>query len=619
MVLFGSGRSRAILDDDMALDGLTLSALRSELKAALIGSRIQKVVQVDAASVALESYGQHRRTWLVLSADPQQPKVYIASERPGRGVETPSQLVLLLRKYVVGLSLVDIEQPPGDRILIFSLEGRAESNADGFENRDAADRSGFRLILEAISQYSNLILTDDNGMILDAIRRVTAEQNRSRVTLPRHPYRPPPAQPKRSLNEVDSAACRAILDAAPSAGAIWQALVSGFAGLGPLAAREIAFRSLGDSKARVPDEPDRRQLTADKIAESIASIAEPVWRGTNPATVALAPTPISSNRLESDSRGPEVIVDFAPFELTHLPRWETRPTVCAAAEQYYRQARGIRAVDVARAATRAAIAAERTLAAKKRESLLRAMESTTKADAWRIHGEILLAYSSAIPRGAASFNADGVEVELDPRLTAVEYAQSIFRRYRKAKAALREVPTLLREVETRLRYLDEVAALADIADTSDSLRALRADIRPGVDRPGRQVRRRRAPRIEDAVLKKRVSSNREILIGRTALQNDAVTFNLGRPTDVWLHARGCPGAHVILRADEAEPSPTDLAEAAQIAAYYSGNRSSTKVAVDWTRRKNVHRIGKSTPGLVAYSGEKSIVVQPSRDLTDEAT
>ncbi len=74
---------------------------------------------------------------------------------------------------------------------------------------------------------------------------------------------------------------------------------------------------------------------------------------------------------------------------------------------------------------------------------------------------------------------------------------------------------------------------------------------------------------------------------------------------------------MILRADEAEPSPTDLVEAAQVAAYYSANRSSTKVTVDWTRRKNVRRIGRSTPGLVSYSGEKSIVVQPSRDLTDD--
>ncbi len=600
----------------MALDGLTLSALRHELRAILVGNRIQKIVQVDAVSVALEMYGNHRRTWLVLSADPQQPKVYLASARPGRGVETPSPLLLLLRKYVEGLAIVDIDQPPGERVLVFSVGGRVGPVADETEAGQQLPRRSFRLIIEAISQYSNLILVDDAGVVVDAIRRVTAEQNRTRVTLPRHPYIPPPGQPKRPLRTADTVACRSILEAASATGSVWQALVSSFAGLGPLAAREITFRATGDAKARIPDANGRDRI-AEKIANALASIVEPVWSGAFPTTVALAPPTSNANVPDANVRPDETVVDFAPYELTHVARWEPRPSLSAAAEEFYRQTRGIRAVDVARAAVKTAIAAERVLADKKRDSLLRALESTTKADSWRAQGELLLAYSNAIPRGAASFHVDGVVLELDPRLTAVEYAQSIFRRYRKAKSALREVPTLLQDVESRLRYLDEVAALADIADTSDALRALRADIRPGRERPGRPVKRRRASRTDEGVLRMRTSSNHEFLVGRTALQNNAVTFDLGRPDDVWLHARGCPGAHVILRVDSAEPATKDLLEAARVAAYFSANRESAKVTVDWTRRKSVRRIAKSTPGLVTYSGEKSLVVQPSRAPIDD--
>jgi predicted ribosome quality control (RQC) complex YloA/Tae2 family protein len=588
----------------MPLDGLTLAATRAELTGLLLGSRVQKIVQVDPLSIAIESYGNHRRGWLVLSADPQQPKVYLASERPGRGVETPSPLLLLTRKHLEGLWFSDVTQPPGDRILIFALAGRDRVAGDLAGQTETLTRSGFRLIIEAISQFSNLILVDDRNLVLDATRRVSSEQNRTRVTLPHHPYQPPPSQPKRMLDDVDELAGLAALEsgAGPT---IWQSLVLAFAGLGPVTAREIVFRATGDAKTRIPPDSAARRALAGPLVEALASVVEPVLHGAFTSSVALAP---DSANAGSASRE---IVEFAPYALTHLIHWEARPSLSCAAEEYYRQTRGIRAVDVARRAARVAIAAERALAEKKRDSLRRALEGTSRADGWRQQGELLLAHSSAIPRGASTFQADGLDLELDPRLSAVENAQQIFRRYRKAKAALREVPGLLEEVEARLRYLEEVAALAEIADTSDALRAIQSDTRPRRSTPVASRRPRRVARPADAVLRLRTSGQRELLVGRSALQNDAVTFDLGRPDDVWLHARGCPGAHVILRAADGKPSAAELVEAAQVAAYYSANRGATKVTVDWTNRKNVRRSAKATPGLVTYTGEISLVVTPA--------
>jgi predicted ribosome quality control (RQC) complex YloA/Tae2 family protein len=515
-----------------------------------------------------------------------------------------------MRKHLEGLVFQDITQPPGDRILVFTIGGYKPQPGD----MAPAMRSSFRLIIEAISQYSNLVLVDERGIVLDAIRRVTAEQNRTRVTLPHHPYHPPPGQPKQTLDDTGPAACLAALEKAAPSTTIWQALVSFFAGLGPVSAREVTFRATGDPKARVPSDARSRSDLAARVAETLTSIVIPVRDDSFVASVA--------RDREVDTTGDRVlcqpdIIDFAPFALTHLPHWEARQTLSAAAAEFYRQSRGIRAIDVARRATRAAIAAERALAEKKRESLRRALEGTTNAESLRLQGELLLAYSSTIPRGAASFRADGVDLELDPRLSAVEYAQQLFRRYRKARAALREVPALLEEAETRLRYLDEVDGLAEVADTTDALRALRSDVRPIRDQPGPQRRGRRSSRTGDGILRLRTRDNHEILVGRTAQQNNLVTFDLAQPNDIWLHARGCPGAHVILRATEAEPMAAEVLAAAQIAAYYSTNRSAGKVTVDWTRRRNVRKIAKSTPGLVTYSGERTLVVEPSAILPTE--
>jgi predicted ribosome quality control (RQC) complex YloA/Tae2 family protein len=599
----------------MTFDGLTLAAMAVELRYKLTDARVQKVVQPDALTIALETYGNHERRWLLLSADPQRPRVYVVDEKPGRGVETPSPLLLLLRKHVEGLRIGDIVQPPGERILSFAFVSypmtrsnveteQASSTLDqiaGSEG-DRAPRVHFRLIIEAISQYSNLILVDADGTVLDAARRVSAEQNRYRVTLPRHPYVPPPAQSKRTLAEADAAACRAVLAEAGSGGSVWQAFVAGFAGIGPLAAREIAFRALGDTKARIPADPRLVDDLGERLARAVAEITQPVVEGRFEASIAW----------DGDA-----IVAFAPYPLTHLVQWEARPNLSAAADGYYRQIQGIRAVDVARRAVQAAIAADRSLAERKRESLLRALEGTARADELRLRGDLLLTYGTSVPKGASRFHADGVEIELDPRLSAVENAQSYFRRYHKAKAALREVPALLEETELRLRYLDEVAALADLAETVDAVRALRAEIRPDAKPPARQGKRRPVRRPGEGVLRLRASDGAEILIGRSAQQNHDVTFELARPDDVWLHARGCPGAHVIVRVNGGAPSHRTIEEAAALAGYFSVNRESGKVAVDWTRRKFVRRLGKGTPGLVSYSGEQTVMVRPERRVTSD--
>ena len=588
----------------MSFDGLALTAMAGELRQRLLGARVQKIVQPESLGIALECYGEHRRSWLILSAEPQRPGVYLAAERAGRGVESPSGLLLLLRKYVEGLRIGSISQPPGERILIFEFVGFVESNPEAPRGEP---KVLFRLIIEAISQYSNLVLTDAQGMIVDSIRRISAEQNRSRVTLPRHAYVPPPAQSKRSIDSYNAGTCQAAIEDAGPGVAAWQSLVSGFGGLGPLVAREIVFRAVGEARAKLPLDVSAQAELAVRLGQVGQELIAAVRDGTFSASIAFGPAKSSPG---SEPSGSQEIIAFAPYALTHLKIWDPRPSLSEAAEEALRQVRSVGTIDLAREQVRRAVSLERSILERKRDSLRRALDGTAAMESIRQRGELLLTYSSQIPRGAATFRADGVDLELDPRLSAVENAQLDFRRYRKVKSALREVPALLAEVELRLRYLSEVIALADLADTSEELREMRAELRPARKDSSKPTKRRRIARPEEAVLRMRTSDNLELLVGRSAGQNHAVTFDLARPDDIWLHAHGCPGAHVILRLAGADPPARSLEEAASIAAFYSASRDSTKVAVDWTRRKLVRRLG--APGLVSYTGEASLVVRPVR-------
>src|SRR5690606_9412308 len=111
----------------------------------------------------------------------------------------------------------------------------------------------------------------------------------------------------------------------------------------------------------------------------------------------------------------------------------------------------------------------------------------------------------------------------------------------------------------------------------------------------------------------RTSGGLEVRVGRNARDNDRLTFRESSPNDIWLHAQGVPGSHVILRWSDPEGSPParDLEEAAQLSALFSRARTSRFVPVYWTRRKYVRKPRGSAPGVVLPQRVKTLLVEPS--------
>jgi predicted ribosome quality control (RQC) complex YloA/Tae2 family protein len=102
----------------------------------------------------------------------------------------------------------------------------------------------------------------------------------------------------------------------------------------------------------------------------------------------------------------------------------------------------------------------------------------------------------------------------------------------------------------------------------------------------------------------------EVLVGTSAAGNAAVTFDVAVADDLWLHARGVPGAHVILRTNAATPPDEIVERAAQVAAFHSAAQNSTSVDVDVALRRHVKKIPNAPPGLVRYANERTLRVTP---------
>ena len=193
---------------------------------------------------------------------------------------------------------------------------------------------------------------------------------------------------------------------------------------------------------------------------------------------------------------------------------------------------------------------------------------------------------------------------------AKQRAAELFSQYKKLRAARPHierrraaVAALLEAVEA-LRWECERAGAADLDDVEAAVAHLEPRRGGAAAAPVRK--RKRAP------LEMRTEGGSRILVGRNPGENAELTFRVARPNDLWFHARGIPGAHVVLaRDDRTPPSAADLEAAAALAAFHSKARASAKVSVDYTLRKYVRKQLDAPPGLVWYTHSKTIVARPS--------
>jgi predicted ribosome quality control (RQC) complex YloA/Tae2 family protein len=571
----------------MTFDAITLAALRQELEALCLGGRVQRIVRPTDLTVGIEIFA-HRRYDLVLSAEPDAAGIYMPADKPRRGTEKPSPLQLLLRKHVRGSRLVDVTQPDLERVLCLGFEGPL---------------GRVELICEIMGRLSNLILVSAENTVLEAAKRVPASVNRYRTILPRHPYVAPPPQKKQDPRQVTAPELCALLGAGQ--GPIWRRLVDGVGAISPLLAREVVYRATGDWRSEAALDLEDCQSIVGLLHGLLAADARfaGAWLG-----------------FETRD-GVRRAVEFAPYELSHLPDREPAADLFAAIEQV-QASKG--PADAYRQVRRRLLALVGEQVAKQRArlvSLRKALVPPEELETLQLQGTAILSLAWAIRPGQDLLRVDlselglpfgeGVvaqqQITLDPEVSPAESAQKLFREYRRLQSAGEQVPTLIAGGERELAYLHQLEADIELAEDRPQLDEVEAALVAAgyVRRPAK-----RAKTTGSAPLRRHSADGTLILVGRNSQQNELVTFHLASGDDLWLHAHGVPGSHVIVRSGGGAVSEQTLQLAAQVAAYYSRSRADGRVQVDYAPRRYVHPVKGGRPGMVTYTHEEKCVVEP---------
>ena len=570
----------------MPLDAICLSALTSELSEKLAGAKIDRIQQPERDMILLALRGRGENLRLLIAAGTGNARVHLtksAFENPAE----PPMFCMLLRKHLVGARILSVSQPKYERVLKLELETRDEMGVEGHKT----------LIAELIGRSANLILVDAEGRILDCLRRMDYGGDAERRMLPGMFYRDVPPQTKPALLETEAERLHALIEEADKTRPIDKWLLESFAGLSPLVCRELGFRCGGDWTLLAP--------MLDAFTESVrAGELQPYlyFDGKKPAD-------FSFMRLKQygDALRCEEVDSFSDM----LDRFYTGRDKL---EQQRRRGHEL-------------LKTVRTVRDRQQRKLNARYEELKKSEdreGVRKTAELITANLYRLKKGDSVLRCQDyydpdcpeIEIRLDPLKTPQQNAAAMFKDYNKRKAAAEHLTTLIADGEAQLDYLNSVLELIGAAESEKDLADLRRElVDTGYIKASAGKKREKVK--AQAPLRFVSTDGREILVGRSNLQNDELTTKLGRRTDYWLHTQKIHGSHVLIRCEGELPSDKCIEEAAVIAAYYSQGRGGGKIPVDYTMLRFVRKPSGALPGKVIYTDYKTIMVDSDEELVNK--
>lgn len=553
------------------MDGFLLAALVQELQTSLdrldAGLPVGKVASVGRDAVALDLRRRDGR-WLVLTVRPQDSRFYLMPCHPQALGEPP--FVAQLRKALRGARLVRAAKATDERSVTLTFTG--------FDEAERPAR--WHLRQDLTGRHANLWLLTAEEQVVAALRPWEG--------LPGEPYRCPPTTP---FSPDASALPPLLAELETCALRTWR-------GCHPRLLREVVFRT--------------QTSTPGEAFESVHRML------CHPQAFYLYELP----------EGPEVFL----LPLTHDPGLPVTTFASAheAVATLYAHRERRAAQHTLRRHWQQAVVTWRKRIERALRKLEEADAQARDAERYRQWGELLYANLATAKR-----TAQGVEVvdyyaePPSPLVIPLESptediaaaAQRYFRRYQRAQRTLvanvERRRTLEAELSAALACEQALDAAADEAALADCVRHLRErvpfDLQPREAQPAQETGREKP---ELAGLRRyRGPDGYEIIVGRTARDNDRLTFELARPHDLWLHAADYPGAHVVIRNPQRQPvPPVVILAAAELAAYFSQAKRDDWVDIRVAERRHLARPRKGAPGQVLVRESRTVRATPREVL-----
>ena len=597
----------------MAFDGLFLSALVSEFKTTISGGKISKIVQSEKDEIQLTIKKEKQQFFLHLSANPSIPLVYLSDKGKTAPLTAPN-FCMALRKHIGNGLIQDITQASRnlpeqglERVLLLHISHRDELGDIGIKY----------LSIEIMGKYSNIILLKEDFTILDAIKRISSAQSSVREVLPGRKYFIPDQFKKENLLCFPLESLQAFLENKKNPNAerdsgkenLSELLFQSFSGLSPLSAREISL------DAGLPQDQKlgcMSSLDYEKLSNAILRLRKRIREGD------FTPQILFENEKSFDfSAIPVRQYSGNPAfhaEIFHSPS-ELLTFYYGGKEKEDRVRQ--KSADLKKQCSTLLERVSKKLSLQEKQ-----LKDTEKKERFRIFGELLTTYGYSLKGGEKElicenyYNGQEEHIPLEESLSPIENAKKYFDKYDKAKRTERNLSTQVKESKNTLEHLQSIVNSLATAENAEDLDDIRREMGEyGYMKPISPKKKKERKEDKSSPRIFRSSDGYLLYVGKNNYQNEIVSFQIAEGKDFWFHVKGSAGSHVIAKTEgkSLEELPDRLfEEAAELAAYFSSEKESAKVEVDYTERKNLKKVVGGAPGFVIYHQNYSILVTPKK-------
>lgn len=579
----------------MPLDAICLSALVQELNGTVLGGRIDKIHQPARDEVVLSirtPQGNHR---LLLSASPTRPRAQL-TELTRENPAEPPMFCMLLRKHFTGGRILAIQQPSLERLIEFQMEVTDE----------LGDLVSKKLILEAMGRHSNLILLDQEGRILDCMRKVDQDMSSARQVLPGMFYRLPPVQNKQNPLELTQEVKNRLISQIPREKQMDQWLVETFYGISPLIAREMAVEASGSTDALLETNPEG-------LLTSLQNLLDKAKSGE------FTPYMLLRDGKPTDFSFRPILQYGVATELRQMASFSQLLDAFYAERETSERVRQ-KGQDLIRSVTTARDRIRRKLNIQKQE-----LSATQNRELLRQMGDIITSNLYQMEKGMRELKTvnfydseeQEITIKLDPLRSPQQNAARYYKDYNRAKTAEQMLTEQTQKGEKEQEYLNSVMESLSRAEGERDLEEIRRELEEVGYVKRQKKAKNRIKRSAQKPLEFRSSTGMRISVGRNNIQNDELTTKLARRSDIWFHVQNMHGAHVILWTEGNEPDKASMTQAAMLACWFSQGKEGVKVPVDYTQVKYVKKPSGARPGMVIYTTHETAYITADEKLVQD--
>lgn len=558
----------------MALDGIVIACIIKELNETITGGRLYKIAQPESDELLLTIKAPGGQYRLLICANASLPLIHLVDDNKPSPMTAPN-FCMLLRKHLNNGRIISITQPGLERIIDIEIEHLNEMG----------DLCRKHIIAEFMGKHSNIIFCDSNHIIIDSIKRVSAQVSSVREVLPGREYFIPNTSDKinpltTNIQEFLQTVCSKPIPLA-------KAIYSSYTGLSPLIAEEICFEASIGSDTPAYLLSDNEKLHIFNIFDQVISA------------------------VRNGEFNPNIInINNSPAEFSAIPvnMYESHTSYSSISRlilDYYAKKAVVTRMRQKSSDIRRIVSTALERSYKKLDIQEKQLKDTQKRDQYRIYGELINTYGYSIQEGDSSLTAlnyytnEEITIPLDKTLTPSENAVKYFNRYNKLKRTYEADSKLILETKADISHLESIVAALDIATSEDDLTQLKEElIQTGYIHS--KSYGTKSKKINNAPLHYISSDGFDMYVGKNNFQNDELTFKLASNSDWWFHAKDMAGSHVIVKTNGKEIPDRTYEEAASLAAYYSKGQSQEKVEVDYVIKKEVKKPAASKPGFVVY-------------------